>query len=101
MSAPPMEAAPGADLGVPVPMQQHHMPQQQEHHEHNGQHAQPHEQQMQPVVGAEDVVKLFGFITSEFRGFLAHVEQAVQVCPGWRLAQDVWLHCEWGRGRAQ
>ncbi len=33
----------------------------------------------QRAVGTDDVVKLFSFFTSEFRGFLAHVEQAVQV----------------------
>jgi hypothetical protein len=84
ISAPPMAAAQGTELGMGVPG----MPPPQLHHDHNGPQEQPHDhqpheglgqEQLQPLVGAEDVVKLFGFITSEFRGFLAHVEHAVQV----------------------
>ena len=83
MSAPPLAVAAGTELGMGVPG----MPPQL-HHEHNGPQEQPHEhqaheglgqEQPQPIVGTEDVVKLFGFIISEFRGFLAHVEHAVQV----------------------
>lgn len=103
LSAPPMAAAPGAELGMGVP----HMAPQQLHHDHNGpQEQQPHEHQQQeglqqelqqPTVGAEDAVKLFGFITSEFRGFLAHVEQAVQVRVR-MTSRELWscaLQTEW------
>jgi hypothetical protein len=86
MSAAPLAAAPGTELGMGVPG----MPPPQLHHEHNGPQepppdAQQHEglgqENVQPMIGTEDVVKLFGFITSEFRGFLSHVENAVQVQP--------------------
>ena len=33
----------------------------------------------QPLSGTADVVKLFAFFTSEFRHFLGHMEQCVQV----------------------
>lgn len=112
MSAAPLAAAPGTELGMGVPG----MPPPQLHHEHNGpQEPLPDSQQpeglgqenVQPMIGTEDVVKLFGFITSEFRGFLAHVESAVQVQPlpsshgvlvvyAWQTGQDsnpeMWQH---------